>query len=125
MVCGQSDVLGYPLQDEETLATVYWCSACIDGHSDQVMPFPPDGSYEDDDNDQASATDIPGAVWPEVRGNTKRQTQVAQHEVDAHPAFAQMERQPKRQRTQESGSIVGGAKNSENTTILEQEAYDV
>jgi hypothetical protein len=89
-VCGQRDVLGYPLQEEETLATIYWCSACIDEHSDKVTPFPPLKSDEDEDSDQ------------EVAGNTKRQAELADHAVDAHPAFAQMESGPKRQRTGES-----------------------
>jgi len=115
-VCGQRDVLGYPLQEEETLSTIYWCSACIDEHSDQVTPFPPLTSNEDEDY-KAGTTDDPSVACPEVLGNTKRKADVANHAMDGHPAFAQTESGPKRQCTEENGGNMDCTKGMNNSPI--------
>jgi len=116
-VCCQRDVLGYPLQDEETLSTIYWCSACIDEHGDRVTPFPPLASDEDEDNNQASTTDVSNVAFPELPATTKRQAEVADHALDEHPAFAQTESGSKRQRTGENGGNMDCMKNMDNSPI--------
>mmetsp|Transcript_85790 Transcript_85790/g.170302 ORF Transcript_85790/g.170302 Transcript_85790/m.170302 type:complete len:168 (-) Transcript_85790:155-658(-) len=116
-VCGQRDVLGYVLQDEDTLANVFWCSSCMDEHSDRMTPFLSLRSNADEDIDQASSNHVPRVACPEVAANVTRQKKVAEHGVDAHPAFAQMECRPKRQRTGERGGIANCAKDMENGPI--------
>lgn len=57
-VCGQNGVLGLGLQDEVSLQSVFWCCACIDEHSDRVVPAPTPAEELTDDEDIAKPTPI-------------------------------------------------------------------